>query len=261
MNGEKHTGCELIVALDMPSLADAEAMVDALRPEVGWFKVGLELFSAAGPAAAAMVRAKGAHVFADLKLHDIPNTVKGAAASLTRAGVDMFNVHAGGGRAMMAEAAKAATEAAASTGRRPLAIAVTVLTSLDRPAWVDTYGQDIEPLEQVTHLAQLAKDAGLDGVVCSIREAAAVRAACGPDFVIVAPGVRGGSAVAADPRTQAPGVRPGGAAADDQARTATPTDAVKAGATHIVVGRPITKASNPRQAALAILKELEEAGR
>jgi orotidine-5'-phosphate decarboxylase len=240
MSQDKH--CELIVALDTPSLADAEAMVDALRPEVRWFKVGLELFSVAGPAALAMVRTKGGRVFAVLKLHDIPNTVKGAAASLTRAGVDMFNVHAGGGKAMMAEAAKSAAEA--TTGGKPLVLAVTVLTSIDRAAWVDTYGQDVEPLEQVVHLARLAKDAGLDGVVCSIREAEAVRAACGPDFAIVTPGVR-----------------PGGAAADDQARTATPSDAVRAGSTHIVVGRPITKAANPRQAALDIMRELEEAAR
>lgn len=249
MTGEMGARCELIVALDTSSLAEAEAMVDALRPEVTWFKVGLELFSAAGPAALAMVRAKGGRVFADLKLHDIPNTVRGAAAALTRAGIDMFNVHAGGGRAMMAEAAKAAAAGAAApgaamAGERPLVLAVTVLTSLDRAAWAETYGQDIEPQTQVVRLAELARAAGLDGVVCSVREAAAVRAACGPGFVIVTPGVR-----------------PGGATADDQARTATPAEAVRAGATHIVVGRPIARACDPRQAALSILKELEEAAR
>ncbi|MGE5560250.1 MAG: orotidine-5'-phosphate decarboxylase [Chloroflexota bacterium] len=236
------TRCELIVALDTPSLAEAEAMVDALRPEVTWFKVGLELFSAAGPAAVAMVRAKGGRVFADLKLHDIPNTVTGAAASLARAGADMLNVHAGGGRAMMAAAAESVA-AASAAGERPLVLAVTVLTSLDRAAWADTYGQDVDPLAQVVRLASLARDAGLDGVVCSIREAAAVRAACGPAFAIVTPGVR-----------------PAGAAANDQARTATTADAVRAGSTHIVVGRPITRAGDPRQAALDILKEIEEAG-
>lgn len=236
--------CELIVALDTPSLAEAEAMVDALRPEVSWFKVGLELFSAAGPAALAMVRAKGGRVFADLKLHDIPNTVRGAAAALTRAGVDMFNVHAGGGRAMMLEAAKAAAAGAATSGERPLVLAVTVLTSLDRAAWAEAFGQNVDPLAQVVRLADLARAAGLDGVVCSVREAAAVRAACGPDFAIVTPGIR-----------------PGGAALDDQARTATPAEAVRAGATHIVVGRPLARAADPRQAALSILKELEEAAR
>lgn len=233
--------CELIVALDTADIAEAEAWVKSLRPEVRWFKVGLELFSAAGPAAIAMVRANGGQVFVDLKLHDIPNTVQGAASSLVRAGCDMFNVHAGGGRAMMTAAANVAGEGA---GPKPLALAVTVLTSLDRAAWAETYGVDSEPLSQVVHLAHLAQAAGLDGVVCSVHEAAAVRAACGLDFAIVTPGVR-----------------PGGADVNDQKRVATPATAVQAGATHIVVGRPVTRATDPRAAALAIINEMGEAVR
>lgn len=230
--------CELIVALDTPSLTDARQLVESLRPEVEWFKIGLELYTAHGQAALNMVRAAGAKIFCDLKLHDIPNTVAGAARVLAGAGVAMFNVHAGGGREMMA-AAQAAAASATPTGQKPLVIGVTVLTSLDQAGWGEVYQTGVDPLSQVVHMAKLTQAAGLDGVVCSVREAAAVRAACGPDFAIVTPGVR-----------------PASAAANDQKRVATPTDAVRAGATHIVVGRPITAAADPRQAALQIMREM-----
>lgn len=230
--------CELIVALDTPSLDDARKLVESLRPEVKWFKVGLELYTAHGQAALSMVRDAGAEVFCDLKLHDIPNTVAGAARVLATADVGMFNVHAGGGREMMTAAQTAAVQAA-SADRKPLVLAVTVLTSLDQSGWGEVYQNSVDPLSQVVHMAKLTQAAGLDGVVCSVREAAAVRTACGPQFAIVTPGVR-----------------PASAAVNDQKRVATPTDAVRAGATHIVVGRPITAAADPRQAALEIMREM-----
>lgn len=233
--------CELIVALDTPSLSEASQLVAQLRPEVNWFKVGLELYTAHGQAAIDMVKATGANVFLDLKLHDIPNTVAGAARVLAGAGVGMFNVHAGGGREMMNAAVKAA-DTVAPGAERPLVLAVTVLTSFDRVGWSEVYQTEVEPLAQVTHLARLTQAAGCDGVVCSVQEAAAVRAACGPDFAIVTPGVR-----------------PASTAVNDQKRIATPADAVRAGSTHIVVGRPITAAADPRAAALAIRREMEEA--
>ena len=210
----------------------------SLAGACGWLKVGLEAFTAFGPGLVEEVAATGAGVFLDLKLHDIPNTVRGAAANCARAGAAMFNVHASGGRAMMEAALDGAARGVPAGVARPRVIAVTVLTSLDAPA-LEELGMGAVPEELVVRWAVLARDAGLDGVVASAREAAAIRAACGPDFLIVTPGIR-----------------PRWAAADDQKRIVTPADAVAAGADILVVGRPITRAADPAAAARRILEEL-----
>jgi orotidine-5'-phosphate decarboxylase len=221
----------IIVALDVPKLAAGLALADRLQGAVGVFKVGLELFAAGGPDAVRWIKARG-KVFLDLKLHDIPETVGRATAVAAGLGVDLLTVHAAGGPAMLERAAR---EAHAAGGR---VIAVTALTSLDE--------RDLEavrvrgPLvDVVLTRAKLARETGCDGVVASPREAAALRAACGPDFLIVTPGVR-----------------PAGAAAGDQKRIATPRAALEAGADYVVIGRPITGAPDPRAAAEAIAAEL-----
>jgi orotidine-5'-phosphate decarboxylase len=220
----------LIPALDTADLARAESLASALAPTSGVLKVGLELFGAHGPAA---VRAIGAHmpVFLDLKLHDIPNTVAGAVRSLLPLRPAMLTLHGGGGAAMIAAAREAAERAGAD---RPILLAVTVLTSMDEAALSST-GVAGGALQQVLRLARLALDAGADGLVCSPREVAAIRDALGDRPLLVVPGVR-----------------PAGAALGDQARTATPAEAVASGADWLVVGRPITGASDPAAAAAAI---------
>jgi len=223
----------ILVALDVASAREALAMADALRGTVGGYKVGSQLFTAEGPDIVRALTMRGDKVFLDLKFHDIPNTVAGAIASASRLGAWMMNVHAGGGPAMMAAAKAAADTAAAGGHARPVVIAVTVLTSMDE-ATLRAVGVDTSPLEQVVHLARMAQDAGLDGVVASPLETAAIRAACGPDFLIVTPGIRGGAA---------------GDAKNDQSRTMTPDEAMRAGASYLVVGRPITAAAEPRVAA------------
>jgi orotidine-5'-phosphate decarboxylase len=221
----------LFCALDTPSASEAVALGRRLGDAVGGLKLGLEFFCAEGPAGVQAVAALGRPIFLDLKLHDIPNTVAGAIRALGPLGIGMVNVHAAGGPAMM----KAAAEAAAAQGaRRPLVIAVTVLTSLDA-ADLDATGISATPRDQVLRLARLARDSGLDGVVCSAAEIAAVRAALGPDFLIVVPGLR-----------------PDGAAAADQKRMATPKAARAAGADLLVIGRPITGAPDPAETARAI---------
>ena len=228
----------LIVALDVETLAAAEALVDRLDGLVRHFKIGSQLFTACGPAAVEAVRRRGAEVFLDLKFHDIPNTVAGAAREATRMGVFMFNVHACGGQAMMRAAAEA-TGGGGAGARRPLVIAVTVLTSLDRAALQREVGVPSSVEGHVLHLCQLARAAGLDGCVASPHEAAAIRNNQGRQWVIVTPGVR-----------------PAGSEAGDQARIATPAAAVRAGAHYLVVGRPITAAADPAGAARAILEEI-----
>jgi orotidine-5'-phosphate decarboxylase len=229
----------VLVALDVPSARQALALADSLRGEVGGYKVGLQLFSAEGPDIVRALTMRGDRVFLDLKFHDIPNTVAGAVASAGRLGAWMMNVHACGGRPMMAAAREAADRAEDSGGVRPLVIAVTVLTSMDAET-LRTVSVERTPLEQVVHLAKLTQDAGLDGVVASPLETAAIRRACGPDFLIVTPGIRGGSA---------------GEAKNDQSRTMSPAEAAAAGASYLVVGRPITAADDPRQAARAIVAD------
>ncbi|BBB93380.1 MAG TPA: orotidine-5'-phosphate decarboxylase [Methylomusa anaerophila] len=229
----------LIVALDYDKLDDVERLVELLGDAVGYYKVGMQLFYNVGTAAVDYLRRQGKDVFLDLKLHDIPNTVAQSAAALTGLGVSMFNVHAVGGLSMMQAAAKAVSETAAQLNvTRPKLIAVTVLTSISGAEWA-ALGYQRSIRDQVIHLAQLARQAGLDGVVASPQEAEQIRKVCGKEFIIVTPGVR-----------------PQGAALNDQSRVATPAAALAAGAHYLVVGRPITAADDPRTAAMAILQEM-----
>ena len=230
----------LIVALDVESLTEAERLLDRLQGLATRFKIGSQLFTAAGPPAVELVQKRGAEVFLDLKFHDIPNTVAGAAREATRMGVLMFNVHASGGRAMMKAAAdSAATTARETGGRRPIVLAVTVLTSLDRGALSRELSVAASVEGHVLHLARMAAESGLDGCVASPNEIAALRTNRGAGWVIVTPGVR-----------------PAGSDSGDQSRIATPRAAVRAGAHYLVVGRPITGAADPARAAEAVLAEM-----
>jgi orotidine-5'-phosphate decarboxylase len=230
----------LIVALDVDTLAEADRLLDRLEGQVRHFKIGSQLYTAAGPAAVRAVQKRGGLVFLDLKFHDIPNTVAGAAREATRLGVSMFNVHASGGVAMMKAAADAtAATATALAVRRPLVLAVTVLTSLDRAVLSRELGVSSSIEGHVLQLCGLAQEAGLDGTVASPHEIAAIRRSQGPRWAIVTPGVR-----------------PAGSAAQDQSRVATPAAAAAAGAHYLVVGRPITGAADPAAAARAIVQEM-----
>jgi orotidine-5'-phosphate decarboxylase len=228
---------KLLVALDVENGQAALALADALRGSVGGFKIGSRLFTAEGPPIVRALTERGDRVFLDLKFHDIPNTVATAVAAATELGVWMVNVHAGGGTAMMRAAREAAHETAAKRNAPvPLVIAVTVLTSMNQDTLRDT-GVVIELRDQVMRLAELTKEAGLDGVVASPQETREIRRRCGKDFTIVTPGIRGGSAADAK---------------NDQERTMSPADAIAAGASYLVVGRPIIAAADPVDAARAI---------
>ena len=232
----------LAVALDLPDGAGLLAMARLLAPEAGILKLGLEAFVAEGPPLVRTLVESGARVFLDLKLHDIPNTVSKAAAAAVRTGASIVNCHAAGGTEMMKAFAEGARTAAAKEGRpTPKLIAVTILTSLDAAA-VWSVGLEGSPREAALRLALLAKRSGLDGVVCSPEEIKTIRAECGGDFLLVVPGVR-----------------PRGEAAGDQRRVATPSDAIRAGADLLVVGRPITGAPDPVAAARAIVGEIAAA--
>lgn len=229
------TDPRIIVALDYQDAAAARALVSRLEPGRCRLKIGSELFTAAGPALVEEFRSRGFEIFLDLKFHDIPNTVARACEAAARLGVWLVNVHAAGGRAMLESAA----EALAAFRERPRLLAVTVLTSMDA-AQLGELGISRTPLEQVCSLAQLAFDCGLDGVVCSARECAAVKAATAGSFLCVTPGIR-----------------PAGAAAGDQKRIMTPAAAVAAGADYLVIGRPVTRSPDPLAALAAVEAELK----
>jgi len=243
---DAHPRSSLIVALDFDSLKSAVSFAQSVADVVGMFKVGSQLFSNAGPEAVRQVAALGNGVFLDLKYHDIPNTVAGAVlASAAIPGVQLVNVHALGGSAMLKAAAQAISAGVPMGADRPRLIAVTVLTSMDQKTLREA-GIAGTPLTRAVKLAQLAKKCGVDGVVASVQEAKAIRKACGRDFLIVTPGVR-------------PTEKSGGKRKDDQARTATPAQAIQAGSDYLVVGRPITAAGDPRAAAQAIVDEIAAA--
>lgn len=234
---------KLIVALDVDSREKAMDLVRELAGYVGFFKVGMELFYSAGTSIVQEIVNAGAKVFLDLKLHDIPNTVGRAARVLVRSGAAIINVHAAGGSAMMRAARESAREEADRLGKQaPLVVAVTVLTSIDQVVYNREMGFSGEVAERVRAWALLARESGLDGVVCSPREIEPVRESCGPGFKIITPGIR-----------------PVGAHMGDQRRVMTPGEAVRAGASYIVVGRPVTAAVDRPAAAAAILAEISEA--
>ncbi|HZZ85194.1 MAG TPA: orotidine-5'-phosphate decarboxylase [Anaeromyxobacteraceae bacterium] len=223
----------ICAALDFPTWAAAEPFARAVAPAVGMLKVGLELFAAEGPAAVRAAAALGRPIFLDLKLHDIPNTVEGAARSAARSGAALLTVHASGGSDMVAAAVRGA-------GGAVKVLAVTALTSLD-DSDLDEIGLAGPSESAVVRLARLAVKAGAHGIVCSPREVAAVRAAVGPGVLLVVPGVR-----------------PAGAAQGDQSRTATPAEAVRDGADVLVIGRPLREGNDPAAAARAIAEGLQE---
>ncbi|MGI6065358.1 MAG: orotidine-5'-phosphate decarboxylase [Bacillota bacterium] len=234
---------KLIVALDVAGRKEALSLVEQLTGGVGAFKIGMQLFNSEGPGIVKEIQGLGGKVFIDLKFHDIPNTVAQAAKVITGMNAFMFNVHASGGFEMMKGVAEAAKETAERLRiKKPLVIGVTVLTSISQDVFEREVGIARPIEEQVTAWAKLAQKAGLDGVVASPREILPLRKACGPDFLIVTPGVR-----------------PLWAATNDQKRVMTPKEAVQQGADYLVVGRPITAHKNPREAAAKIIEEMEEA--
>ena len=228
------TSSPVIVALDYSDQASAEAMADQLDPKQCRLKVGKELFTHCGPAVVHALQGKGFEIFLDLKFHDIPNTVAGAVKAAADLGVWMVNVHASGGQRMM----EAAREALSTYDKAPLLTAVTVLTSMTAEDLLGV-GVEREPLEQVKHLAQLAQQSGMDGVVCSAQEVSTLRPLIGEDFLLVTPGIR-----------------PADAALGDQRRVATPSAALEMGSTHLVIGRPITQHPAPLDSLAAINSEI-----
>lgn len=231
----------LIVALDVDTKEEVEYLVQELKDEIGMFKVGLQLYSSMGNEIIQYIKNQGGKIFLDLKLHDIPNTVSETVRVLTKVGVNMMNVHSQGGLAMMKLAKETSLKTAKDEGiEAPLLIAVTILTSLgDEEVAKIGYGKSASSM--VEHLGLLTKEAGLDGVVCSPLEAGIIRQTCGPEFITVTPGVR-----------------PLGGVIGDQKRITTPSKAIAGGSTYIVVGRPITKANNVKEAARSIVEEMRK---
>lgn len=245
MTGNDGAASRIMVALDQPSAEAAERIVQQLKGIPCWMKVGMQLYYAAGPDFVRKLKDVGYRVFLDLKMHDIPNTVKGGANSIAGLGVDMFNVHAAGGMKMMSAALEGVEEAVAAgkapyrEGRRPIVIAVTQLTSTSQAMLNAEIGIPGAVEDTVLRYAELAKEAGLHGVVASPLEAAAIKQSLGADFIAVTPGIR-----------------PSGAAAGDQTRIMTPAEAFQQGADYIVIGRPITGDKDPRRALETIVEEL-----
>ncbi len=233
---------KIIVALDVPTRKEALELLSKLKNHVGAFKIGMQLYNAEGPDIVKYIQELGGKVFVDLKFHDIPNTVSQATKIITKRKAFMYTLHAGGGFKMMQASAIAAKEAAEEAGvEKPLAMAVTVLTSISQTEFEEEMGIKTPIVEQVIKWAQMAQKAGLDGVVASPKELKYIRESCGEDFVIVTPGIR-----------------PAWAATNDQARIMTPKEAVAAGATYLVIGRPITGHKDPAEAARLIVAEMEE---
>lgn len=232
----------IVLALDVDSQDQALTLVEELAQEVGVFKVGMQLFNSAGPDIVRRINKLGGKVFVDLKFHDIPNTVAAAGRVMTRLNAFMFNVHAAGGKEMMAQVVSEVKEEAARLGINPPKIlAVTVLTSISQQQLEEEMlipGRDVK--EVVVKWAQMAKEAGISGVVCSPKEITAIREACGPDFLIVTPGIR-----------------PAWSEKNDQKRITTPRQALDMGTDYMVIGRPIVKAENQKAAARKIIEELE----
>ncbi len=229
----------IFVALDTTDVEEARSLARRLKGSVGGAKLGLEFFTANGAGGVRAIGKAGLPLFLDLKFHDIPNTVAGAVRAAVKLRPRIMTIHAGGGSEMMRAAAESATEAAKEQNvKRPLIVGVTVLTSLDAGD-LAAVGQNGPPADQVVRLALLAKESGLDGVVCSPKEAATVRKICGPDFKLVVPGIR-----------------PSLSLSGDQKRTSGPADAVNAGADYLVIGRPITRAPDPAAAARAMAAAL-----
>jgi len=229
----------VIVALDTPSLDEAESWLRNLHGVVSFYKIGLELFTAHGWDAVNLVQKHHGRVFLDLKLHDIPNTVSRALRSVCEHGVDIVNLHALGGYEMMKMARASVEEFSKGSGKRPQLIAVTILTSHSQETVSQELGIRRKIQNEVLHLAGTARKAGLDGIVCSPKETAMIRKKFGNDFLIVTPGVR-----------------PPGSSRGDQKRIETPMKAIRVGSDYLVVGRPITQASDPKQAALAIFESI-----
>ncbi|WP_261381374.1 orotidine-5'-phosphate decarboxylase [Paenibacillus cremeus] len=232
----KQVAERIMVALDYAYAEQAEALVSALQGIPCYMKVGMQLFYSAGPQFVARLKEKGYQVFLDLKMHDIPNTVKGGAESITRMGVDMFNVHAAGGKTMMEAAMEGVDKGLQAGGLRPVVIGVTQLTSTSQAVMNDEIGIAGTVEEAVVRYASLAKSAGLNGVVASPLEVVRIKQACGAGFVTVTPGIR-----------------PAGADIGDQSRVMTPKEAFTQGTDFVVIGRPITEAANPREALESII--------
>jgi len=229
----------IMVALDYKSAAEAEQLLGELQGIPCYMKVGMQLFYAAGPSFVESLKTRGYSVFLDVKMHDIPNTVKGGAMSIAKLGVDMFNVHASGGRAMMEAAQEGVDSVLGSSDKKPIVIAVTQLTSTNQQVLNEQIGISGTVEDAVLHYARQTQLAGLQGVVASPSEVKAIKAACGDSF-----------------QTITPGIRPLGAAVNDQSRIMTPSDAVQAGTDYLVIGRPITAAASPREAIEAIIEEM-----
>ncbi|MQY58081.1 MAG: orotidine-5'-phosphate decarboxylase [Clostridia bacterium] len=231
----------LCLALDVDDKSTAERLVKQLSEYVGIFKIGFQIYTKEGPEIISAIKELGGEVFLDLKFHDIPNTIAQVSRIATSLGVSMFNLHVSGGKEMMKAAVQSAQEEADRLGfKKPKILGVTVLTSIDQPTLRNQLRINNSIEEHVKHLALLAQKAGLDGVIASPKETSIIRTTCGADFII-----------------GTPGIRPPGSPPDDQKRTLTPREAIVAGATFIVVGRPIRKAKNPVQAAMRILEEIE----
>lgn len=231
---------KVCVALDVPDMETACTLARRLMGCVGFFKVGMELYNAEGPSVVRALRSLGVEIFLDLKFHDIPNTVAGVSRIVAPLGVNIFNVHASGGSEMMRACVKAASEITTTMRvSRPKIVAVTVLTSIDNAAFKKITQSDVTVSKHVEHLAKMTEESGLDGVIASPQEIQVIRSACGPHFLIVTPGVR-----------------PAGADIGDQKRVATPGGAVLAGADILVIGRPITGANDPVEAAERIVEEI-----